>query len=250
MIGCAATVNILYSAALWTVGGLHFALCVSALSLLWLFLEPRRTDPLLRAFCRNIVRLAGARLEVRLAPGFDAGRPGFIACNHVNVFDPFVLYAALPQFARALELESHFSIPFYGRLMRRVGNVPVPVVKTPADLRRMWTLAEAALRGGTSLVVFPEGGRTNDGNLKPFRDGAFRMAQRFGAPVMPVTISGAFAWSRKGSWRLLPARVVVTLHAPVETAGLRPEDVPALRQRVRAAIESALQPAEIAAGLD
>ena len=233
--------NALYSAALWLVGGLHFALCVGVFSVAWLLVDPRRTDPLLRLFCRNIVRLAGARLEVARAPGFDAARPGFIVSNHVNVFDAFVLYAALPQFARGLELESHFKIPVYGPMMRRLGVVPVHVVKSPAGLRRMWTLAEAALKAGTSLAVFPEGGRTQDGTLKPFRDGVFRMAQRFSAPIYPVTISGAFEWHRRGSWRLHPGRVVVTLHPPIETAGLSDAEVPALRQRVRGVIESALK---------
>lgn len=231
----------LVSAALWAVGWLHFAAGACFFSLLWLFVEPRRAEPLMRAFTRRVVRLAGARLEVRREPGCDDPRVGVVVCNHVNVFDAFVLHAALePRFARGLELESHFKIPFYGWLARRAGNVPVPVVKTPADLRRMWTAAEAALRAGTSLAVFPEGGRTLDGRLKPFRDGAFRLAQRCGVPVYPVTISGAFEWSRRGSWRLRPGPVVVTLHAPLETAGLRPEDVPALRDRARAVVEGAL----------
>jgi 1-acyl-sn-glycerol-3-phosphate acyltransferase len=233
-------VNVLYSAALWTIGGLHFAVAAAAMALAWLFVDPRRTQDLQRAFCRNIVRLAGARLEVRLTPGCDAGRAGFIVCNHVNLFDAFVLGAALPQFARGLELESHFSIPVYGWLMRHAGNVPVPDVKTRADLRRMWKLTQEALSRGTSLVVFPEGARTRDGRLRPFHEGVFRMAQRFGVPVTPVTISGAFAWNNKMSRRLHPARVVVTLHAAIETAGLGPKDVPDLRDRARAVIASAL----------
>jgi len=232
--------NALYSLLLWTVGGLHFAVGALSFSLAWLFVDSRRTEALQRAFCRNVLRLAGARLEVRRAEGFDPGRVGFIVANHVNLFDPFLLAAVLPMFARGLELESHFKIPVYGWMMKRYGNVPVPDVKTPADLRRMWREAQEALRSGTSLAVFPEGGRTRDGRLRHFHDGVFRMALRFGAPITPVTISGAFAWNNKLSWRLHPARVVVTLHAPIETAGLGPGDVAALRERARAAIESAL----------
>jgi 1-acyl-sn-glycerol-3-phosphate acyltransferase len=235
-------VNALYSLALWAVGGLHFAAGATAFALLWLFVGPHRTEGLRRVFCRGIVRLAGARLEVRRAEGFDAQRPGFIVSNHVNLFDAFVLGSALPQFARGLELESHFTIPVYGWLMRRAGNVPVPVVKTPADLRRMWKLTQEALGSGTSLVVFPEGARTRDGRLRPFHEGVFRMAQRFGVPVTPVTISGAFAWNNKNSWRLHPARVIITLHPTIETADLEPKDIPALRDRARAVIASALEP--------
>ena len=80
-------------------------------------------------YSRNVVRLAGARVEVRRSPGFDPQRTCFFVSNHVNLFDPFVLYSAIPQFFRGLELESHFRIPVYGWLMKRFGNVPVPDVR-------------------------------------------------------------------------------------------------------------------------
>ncbi len=89
-------------------------------------------------FFRNILRLAGARFEVKRAPGFDpdADRLIFI-CNHVNLFDPFVIYSAIPQFLRGFELESHFKIPVYGWMMGRFGNIPVPDVPSREGLEIM-----------------------------------------------------------------------------------------------------------------
>jgi 1-acyl-sn-glycerol-3-phosphate acyltransferase len=218
------------------VSALHFFPGATLLVLLGRIVEPRRFDPLLRLFCRNVVRLAGGRLEVRAAPGFDRERTSFFVANHVNLFDPFVLYAAVPQFLRGLELESHFRIPVYGWMMRRFGNVPVPDGMDRAGLRRLRVRCRHALEEGVSLAVFPEGTRTLTGAVGPFRTGVFRMAIRFGVPIVPVTIEGAFGWKRKGSWMLRPGRLTVHLHATVETAGLSLTEAPRLREEVRAIV--------------
>lgn len=236
-----AVINALYSLLVWTVGGLYFILGASALAVVWAFVDSRRTDALTRLFCRGLVRLAGAGVEVVVKRGFDGRRPGFLCPNHVNVLDPFVLYPASPLFVRALELESHFDIPFYGWMMRRFGMIPVPDAKTTSQVRRLWASVEGALRAGTSLIVFPEGGRTLDGKLRPFKDGVFRMARKFGAPITPVTIAGAYAWNRKGSWRFHPGRVIVTIHDTVQTEG---RDEAEVREQVRAAIQSGLDAKE------
>ena len=111
-------------------GGFFFSVC-PVLILLGIFVDPRRNDAPQRWLCRNVVRLAGARVEVRRRAGFDPNRVCFLVSNHVNLFDPFVLYSVVPQFIRGLELESHFRIPVYGWLMKRFGNVPVPDGKPP-----------------------------------------------------------------------------------------------------------------------
>jgi 1-acyl-sn-glycerol-3-phosphate acyltransferase len=224
------------SALLWAVSMIHFILAVSVLILLSIFLHPRTIDPLVRLFCRNVLRLAGARFQVTRSPGFDPKKTSFFIANHVNLFDPFVLYNAIPQYIRGLELESHFKIPVYGILMRRYGNVPVPDVRRPTDLKRMWRLTQEALEKGVSLVVFPEGKRTLDGRVGPFEDGGFRMAQQLGYPVVPVSITGSFEFNRKDRRWLHPSRIVVHIHDTIETAGLKKEDVPTLRERVRGII--------------
>ena len=173
---------------------------------------------------------------MRRAPGFDPRRTSFFIVNHVNLFDPFVLYSAIPQFVRGLELESHFKIPVYGWMMKRFGNVPVPEESRPPDLKRMWRLTRAALDSGTSLAVFPEGSRTRDGRVGPFKDGVFRMARQFGYPIVPVSIIGSFEFNRKDSWMLRPSKIVVHLHDTTETKGLRKDEVEALRERVRGII--------------
>lgn len=224
------------SAALWSMSGGYFFTVVPALVLLGRFVDPRKNDAPQRWLSRTVVRLAGAHVEVRRSPGFDPKRTCFFISNHVNLFDPFVLYSTIPQFFRGLELESHFRIPAYGWMMKRFGNVPVPDNPRPADLKQMWRMTRGALQSGVSLVVFAEGSRTITGRVEPFQDGVFRMAQQFGTPIAPVSIVGAFEWNRKTSWMLRPSRVVVHLHDTIETSGMEKKDVPALRDRVWEAV--------------
>jgi 1-acyl-sn-glycerol-3-phosphate acyltransferase len=212
-------------------GGFFFSVC-PVLILLGIFVDPRRNDWPQRWLSRTVVRLAGARVEVRRSPGFDPNRVCFFVSNHVNLFDPFVLYGVTPQFIRGLELESHFRIPVYGWLMKRFGNVPVPGENRASDLKRMWRLTRAAINRGVSLVAFPEGGRTITGRVGPFRDGIFRMAREFGTPITPVSIVGSFNFNRKTSWMLRPSTIVIWLHDTIETDSYSKRDVVELRDRV------------------
>lgn len=216
----------------WTLSGLFFFTVCPVLIALGIFIDPRKNDAPQRWLSRTSVRLAGARVEVRRSPGFDPNRTCFFVSNHVNLFDPFVLYSVVPQFIRGLELESHFRVPVYGWLMKRFGNVPVPEVNRPSDLKRMWRLTRAALDRGVSLVVFPEGGRTISGRVAPFREGVFRMAQDFGTSITPVSIIGAFTFNRKTSWILRPSTIVVWFHETIETTGYGRRDVAELRDKV------------------
>src|ERR1700688_606742 len=220
----------------WLLSAAFFFPVCSFLLLVGILVDPRKNDGAQRMLCRVTMKLAGAKLVVRRAPGFDPKRTCFLLVNHVNLFDPFVLYATIPQFFRGLELESHFRIPVYGWMMKRFGNVPVPDINRPSDLKRMWRMTRAALDSGTSLAVFPEGKRTIDGSVGPFKDGVFRMALQFGIPIVPVSLVGSFEFNKKISWLIRPGTITVYLHDVIETKDLRKEDFPALRDRVHAII--------------
>jgi 1-acyl-sn-glycerol-3-phosphate acyltransferase len=231
----------LRSAFLWILSGLHFFVAAPVLVFLGIFLDPRKHDWLQRTFCRRIVFLSGARVEVIRSPGFDPQRTCFFMVNHVNLFDPFMLYCAIPQYVRGWELESHFKIPAYGWLMKRFGNVPVPDVRRSSDLKRMWRLTQDAVDGGTSLIIFPEAKRSRDGHLDGFEDGGFRVAQQLGIPIVPVSLVGSYQHHRTGHWMLWPATITVHLHDIIETKGMTKRDVPALRDRVREVISKPLE---------
>ncbi|MGC1482913.1 MAG: lysophospholipid acyltransferase family protein [Candidatus Acidiferrum sp.] len=234
---------VLRSAFLWILSGLHFFLVAPTLVFLGIFLDPHRHDWLQRGFCRRIVFLSGAGLQIIRSPGFDPHRTCFFMVNHVNLFDPFMLYCAIPQYVRGWELESHFKIPAYGWLMKRFGNVPVPDVRRPSDLKRMWRLTQDAIDGGTSLIIFPEAKRSRDGHVDQFEDGGFRVAQQLGIPIVPVSLVGSVNHHRTGHWMLWPATITVHLHDTIETRGMTKREVSALRERVREIISAPVEAA-------
>jgi len=227
---------VLRSVVLWTVSILHFCLVVPLVLVLAAILGWRRVEPLLLFGCKNIVRLAGARLVAHVPPGFDRGFTGFFVSNHVNIFDPFALYSAIPRSFRGLELESHFKIPVYGWLMKRFGNVPVPDARTPSGLKKTYRLAGEAIAAGNCLMVFPEGSRTLDGRVHEFEDGVFRMAIQLQVPITPCSIVGSFRWQNKLTRLLRPATIHVHVHEPVPVEGLTRKDLDELRERVRAIV--------------
>jgi len=224
---------IVRSALLWMISLLHFSISVPMLVGLAIFLDPKKHDWLQRAFCRRIIFFAGTKVRTQRAPGFDPKKTCFFISNHVNLFDPFALYCAIPQFVRGWELESHFKIPIYGWLMKRFGNVPVPDVRRPSDLKRMWRMTKDAIDGGTSLIVFPEGKRTRDGRVDEFQDGAFRLALQQGIPIVPVSIVGAVRHHRTGHWMFWPAPITIYLHDTIDTTKLHKSEYIELRDRVR-----------------
>ena len=233
------------SAIRWALSGIHFAVVGTILIAVGAAIDPRKNDWPQRVFFRSILRIAGARFEVRRAPGFDATRTSIFICNHVNLFDPFVVYSAIPQFLRGFELESHFNVPVYGWMMGRFGNIPVPDAPSREGLETMTQRAKAALDSGVSLIAFAEGSRTRDGHVQPFKKGIFSIAQRFGIPIVPVSMVGSYQFFQTGHWMLHPEKITVHIHDTIDTTQIARGDVDALRQRVQeivsAPVEESLQ---------
>jgi len=221
------------SALLWAISGIHFAVVGTILIALGAIVDPRRNDWPQRLFFRNILRIAGARFEVRRAAGFDAARTSIFICNHVNLFDPFVIYSAIPQFVRGFELESHFRVPVYGWMMGRFGNIPVPDAPSREGLETMTQRAKAALESGVSLIAFAEGSRTRDGHVQPFKKGIFSIAQRFGIPLVPVSMVGSYQFFQTGHRMLHPEKITVYIHDTIDTTQIARAEVDALRQLVQ-----------------
>ena len=221
------------SVILWAIGGVHFAVVCSFLIFLAIFIDPRRNDWPQRLFFRNILRLAGVKFEVQRSPGFDPKRTSIFISNHVNIFDPFVAYSAIPQFLRGFELESHFNIPIYGWMMGRFGNIAVPDVPSREGLEIMTLRSKKALDSGISLIAFAEGSRTRNGHVQPFKKGIFNLAQKFGTPIVPVSIVGSYQFFQTGNWVLYPGKITVYLHDTIDTTSIARSGVEELRQRVQ-----------------
>ena len=100
------------SIAVWTIGLVHIAVGCSLFAIGTFFVDPVRYEGAMRAFGRNVFRLAGVGFRVERSPGFDAARTSLFVANHVDLLDAFIVHASVPQIVRGIELDSHFRIPF------------------------------------------------------------------------------------------------------------------------------------------
>lgn len=225
---------------LWSWGLLLFGV-MGLVMLFWLiFFKPERYDPWMKSACRWFLRALGVRLRLVDHGGRQANGVYLFLANHVNTLDPFVFKAALPQPFRAVELADHFRWPLYGWLIRRLGHIPI---ERERPFRAMSSLAAAikALQDGASLLLFPEGTRTRDGKLLPFKRGAFHLAQTAGVDIVPVLQRGSFEINNKIAKRLRPGEIKVEILPPIRYVEFAMMDSRQLREMVREKMQEALE---------
>ena len=165
-------------------------------------------------------------------------RPYVVVSNHVSMADPFLL-SWLPWDMRWVAKEELFRIPLLGTLIRMGGDIPLRR-GDGESVRAMFSACRHTLRHGLSVMIFPEGTRSRDGELGAFKDGAFRLAIEEQVPILPIAIEGTHDCIVKGSRRLGRARAVARILPAIESRGLGVEDAPRVRDLARARIGAAL----------
>ena len=167
----------------------------------------------------------------------DPRRPYVVVSNHESFAD-ILLISHLPFEMKWLSKVEILKIPFIGWMMRMAGDIPVKRGFGPSAMEAMERCRES-LRNRVSVIFFPEGTRSVDGTMLPFKDGAFRLAIEAGVPILPLAVAGTGTALPKHDWRFNPARAVVEVLPPIETSGLTQDDLPALKARVREVITTA-----------
>ena len=142
----------------------------------------------------------------------------------------------------ALALMAEIS-PVFGQGIRMMGVIPVDRSNSVLAVESAKRATEN-LRRGKSYMVYPEGTRSKDGKLLPFKKGAFMMAIEAGVPIVPVTVSGATKIMPKGEFKVFPSTVHITVHEPISTNGYTKGNVVELMERTREIIYSALSEEE------
>ena len=190
--------------------------------------------PSVHALCR-----AYFRLELRGIEHIPADGPLIITPNHQTFADPPLVTIPVRRPIHYMAWNRLFAVPVLGRLIRRLRAFPVEIETSDGRAVRE---AVRLLRAGEALMMFPEGGRTPDGRLQPFKLGAFRLAVAHDTPVLPVTIAGA--WKAWPPGRMFPrrGRITLTYHALEHPKrGADPRDAAReLRERVVRAIGTGL----------
>jgi 1-acyl-sn-glycerol-3-phosphate acyltransferase len=164
----------------------------------------------------------------------DPRRPYVVVSNHESFAD-ILLISHLPWEMKWLSKAELFRIPVMGWLMHLAGDVPVKRGVGPSAIEAM-ARCRVTLSRRVSVMIFPEGTRSPTAELLPFKDGAFRLAIDAGVPILPLALHGTADALPRHDWRFGYSTAVVEVLEPVETTGLTPADVPALKQRVRSTI--------------
>jgi 1-acyl-sn-glycerol-3-phosphate acyltransferase len=190
-------------------------------------------------WAKMILKILSVRVELRGLENVDYSRPAVYAANHLSALDIPVLYASLPIPFRILAKKELFAYPFLGWHLRRSGQIAVDQKDARASLRSLNRAGES-LREGMPLMVFPEGGRSANGELQEFMGGAFYSALRAQVPVVPVVITGVRELLPMNSFHALPGEADVVFCHPVPTEGMTPRDMDKLAAMVRQVMQQEL----------
>ncbi len=208
--------------------------CVSLLSSLW-DRSGRQQHAIARIWARCLLVIAGSPVRLVQGERLAMDTPAVYAANHLSYMDTPVLYAKLPFQFRILAKQSLWKIPFIGWHLRRSGQVPVDQSNSRASISSLGR-GVAALNTGMPLLVFPEGGRSPDGEVQSFLAGAAYMAIRAQVPIVPLTLIGTYELLPMHVYHLAPRPLLLVIGEPIATEGLGPRDAQALTDQLRGEI--------------
>ena len=180
----------------------------------------------------------GIKVTTKGTEKIDFNRPYIFASNHASMFDiPTVLVALNGKVNMVFKKELSW-VPIWGWALRYGHSIMIDR-SNPREALASIEKGVQTIRSGQSVVLFPEGTRTSDGKLQPFKRGAFTLAAKSGVPVVPMTINNTFRIMPKGSINVKPADIIVVLSDPILTDGLENRtDELDLMDRVHKAIEN------------
>jgi 1-acyl-sn-glycerol-3-phosphate acyltransferase len=223
------------------VNGVLATFVASILAMLVALVRPRSpwVDRIARGWAHACLWPSGVQLTVKGKDRADPTRSYVVVSNHQSTFDIMAHFVAIPVPIRFLAKKELFSTPVLGWALKAMDMVPVD-----RGVRNSFRSVEQGARRvaelGKSIIVYPEGTRTVDGGLLPFKKGAFAIAIRTELPVLPTTIYGADrAW--KARHKVIDGGpITVMVGEPIPTEGLTDDDVDDLRDRVKQVIQDTL----------
>ncbi len=168
----------------------------------------------------------------------DPRRPYIVVANHESFAD-ILLISHLPFEMKWLAKEAFFHYPLVGWMMRMAGDIPLLRGERSSALAAMVSCKDR-LANHVSVMIFPEGTRTGNGDMQRFKNGAFRLAIETGTPILPMALHGTRPALRKGDWRFGVAEAELHVLEPIETTGMTMSDMFRLRDEVRGKIAAEL----------
>ena len=188
-----------------------------------------------RMWARGILFVSRIKVTVNGLANIDPAQSYVYMSNHQSNFDIPVLLACLPVQFRWLAKAELFKIPIFGRAMRGAGYVKIDRFNQEAAFESLSEAAEK-MKNGVSVMIFPEGTRSRDGNIRPFKKGGFVMAMDAGVPIVPIVLKGTWTIMDKSSLRINTGQVSLNIEPPIATTGYTRENKDDLIKSVRAVI--------------
>jgi 1-acyl-sn-glycerol-3-phosphate acyltransferase len=184
----------------------------------------------------------GIKLNADIGNGaVNFNKPNIFMSNHQSHFDIPSIFVAFPSLVRFLTKKEIRRIPFLGWSMRVAGFVFIDRTNREEAFKSLEAAAKNFIEKGHSIVIFPEGTRSSDGVMGPFKKGGFHLALQAGTPIVPVGVWGTINVIPKGSFLIRPGRSVVKVGAPIHTAAYDAENLEKLMRDVRAAIAALVE---------
>jgi 1-acyl-sn-glycerol-3-phosphate acyltransferase len=213
------------------------------------FFDPtgRKQAWLAHVWAKSLLIGSGLSVKVEGLEYIDPAASYVYVANHTSYMDTPVILANLSSQFRFLAKSGLFKIPLLGTHLGRAGHISVPLGDPRAAVKTMQLAAEVIQQKKISLLIFPEGGRTEDGVLQSFKDGAAYIAIRAGVPLVPMVIIGAREALPYGAGVVLSADVTLRILKPIETTNFTPKDRGTVTDRLRELILSELNPKSDAA---
>jgi 1-acyl-sn-glycerol-3-phosphate acyltransferase len=218
----------------WTPLVWLYTVVLGCVSLLVSLFDPtgERQQKIARLWSQMILWTVGATVEVEGLDRIDISKPQVYVVNHLSAFDIPVLYTHLPFQFRILAKKELFRYPFMGWHLRRSGQIPV-VLENPKASVRSLNLAVASIRKGNSLVIFPEGGRSPNGQLQSFMGGAFYAAVKAQVDVVPIVLVGTYEMLKMNSYHIKPGLIQMVVGSPISTTGMSTRDIAKITEQAR-----------------
>ena len=230
----------LVSFYLWIVASIYFGLfLIFALCVSYVF-TPQIYDPWLKKILQFFFKILHIPVTVTGAEKLRPQTTYLFMANHVSLFDIPLLGGFVPGLLRGVEARRQHRWPLYGWVMGRLGNIPIERENIHQSITAIRT-TETRLNGGLSIIILPEGHRTLNGQLKPFKKLPFFLAKKIESELVPIGLSGLFTLKRKGSWLIQPTPLKLNIGDIISREQIDTMSVIDLRDYVKAKIKALIE---------
>ena len=236
---------ILRTVLVWVFGGIA-TLALSSLVLVGALFgaDEKLYEWIARTWGRVVLWFSGVRVEVQGRENLMLDRPQIVASNHQSWFDVFAIAANLPKKFRFVAKEELGRIPVFGRAWNTAGHISVNRSDRVQAVRTLEHFGDLIRKDNSTIVIFPEGTRSRDGRLLPFKKGAFMLALHTHVDIVPTAVIGSRSVLKKGDWRIRKGKIILRFGQPIPTVGYTETNRDELIGLVRSQIDKMLEEAK------